>query len=36
MELRRLGMQDLIVGDLNDDGWLDEEDMDAFSGGARP
>ncbi|MHC4219804.1 MAG: hypothetical protein ACYSU7_15290, partial [Planctomycetota bacterium] len=35
-ELRRRGLHDLIVADLNHDGWLDVEDMAAFAGGARP
>jgi hypothetical protein len=35
-ELRRRGMGDLVVGDLNDDGWLDVRDMEAFLNGARP
>ncbi|UCD75327.1 MAG: HYR domain-containing protein [Phycisphaerales bacterium] len=35
-ELVRLGMADLIVADLNGDGWLDENDIVAFLDGARP
>ncbi len=35
-ELRRLGLIELIIADLNDDGWVDEEDMAAFMSGARP
>jgi hypothetical protein len=35
-ELKRRGLDDLIVADLNHDGWLDVKDMDAFASGARP
>ena len=35
-ELRRRGLHDLIVADLNHDGWLDVQDMEAFVNGARP
>ncbi|UCD75326.1 MAG: hypothetical protein JSV91_00105 [Phycisphaerales bacterium] len=35
-ELVRLGMADLVVADLNHDGWLDENDITAFLNGARP
>ncbi|UCD75325.1 MAG: HYR domain-containing protein [Phycisphaerales bacterium] len=35
-ELIRSGMEDLIVADLNGDGWLDENDITAFINGARP
>ena len=35
-ELRRLGLGHLTVGDLNEDGWLDEADIVAFMMGARP
>ncbi|MHC4219802.1 MAG: right-handed parallel beta-helix repeat-containing protein [Planctomycetota bacterium] len=35
-ELRLRGLHDLIVADLNHDGWLDVHDMEAFAGGARP
>ncbi len=35
-ELRRLGLGHLTVGDLNEDGWLDEADIVAFMEGARP
>lgn len=35
-ELRRRGMGDLAVADLNEDGVLDYRDMSAFMGGARP
>ncbi len=35
-ELRRRGLDDLAVGDLNGDGWLDEADVAAFAAGARP
>ncbi|MFK7959015.1 MAG: hypothetical protein AB8G96_00685 [Phycisphaerales bacterium] len=35
-ELRRTGMADLGVADLNGDGWLDAQDMAAFIGGTRP
>ena len=36
IELRRLGLNELMAADLNDDGWLDEQDMEAFAAGARP
>lgn len=35
-ELRRRGMRDLVIADLNHDGWLDVADVVAFLGGARP
>jgi hypothetical protein len=35
-ELRRRGLHELIAGDLNQDGWLDVHDMEAFAGGSRP
>jgi len=35
-ELRRRGMHDLVVADLNNDGWLDEQDLAAFQAGQRP
>jgi hypothetical protein len=35
-ELRRRGLHDLIIADLNHDGWLDVRDMEAFANGARP
>lgn len=35
-ELRRLGMAELAVGDLNHDGTLDQGDVAAFLAGARP
>jgi hypothetical protein len=35
-ELERRGLGDLIVADLNHDGWLDIRDMEAFMNGARP
>ena len=35
-ELERRGLGDLIVADLNHDGWLDVRDMEAFMSGARP
>jgi hypothetical protein len=35
-ELRRRGLHDLVVADLNGDGWLDVRDMVAFANGARP
>jgi hypothetical protein len=35
-ELRRRGLHDLIVADLNHDGWLDVRDMEAFANGERP
>ncbi|GAB4382745.1 MAG: hypothetical protein Kow0022_00940 [Phycisphaerales bacterium] len=35
-DLGRMGLADLAVGDLNNDGWLDELDMAAFTSGARP
>jgi hypothetical protein len=35
-ELRRLGMGDLAQADLNGDGLVNSEDMDAFMQGARP
>jgi hypothetical protein len=35
-ELKRRGLHDLIVADLNHDGWLDVQDMEAFLNGDRP
>jgi hypothetical protein len=35
-ELRQMGMGELAVGDLNGDGLLNAQDMDAFMQGARP
>jgi hypothetical protein len=35
-ELRQLGMGDLVVADLNGDGLVNAQDMDAFMQGARP
>jgi hypothetical protein len=35
-ELRQLGLGDLAAGDLNGDGLLNAQDMDAFMQGARP
>jgi hypothetical protein len=35
-ELHEMGLGYLSVGDLNSDGWLDEADIAAFMGGARP
>jgi hypothetical protein len=35
-ELIELGLGDLAVGDLNRDGWLDVEDVEAFMAGVRP
>ncbi|MHC5110209.1 MAG: HYR domain-containing protein [Planctomycetota bacterium] len=35
-ELYRTGRADLAAGDLNSDGWLDMEDIQAFMMGARP
>jgi hypothetical protein len=35
-ELKRRGLNHLVVADLNHDGWLDRLDMIAFMGGARP
>jgi hypothetical protein len=35
-ELRQMGMGDLVVADLNGDGLVNAEDMDAFTQGARP
>ena len=35
-ELIDRGLEDLVVADLNHDGWLDLRDMVAFQGGARP
>lgn len=35
-DLVRMGMPELIVADLNHDGWLDEGDITAFLDGARP
>jgi hypothetical protein len=35
-ELKRRGMGELAVGDLNRDGWLDVQDMNAFATGVRP
>ena len=35
-QLKRMGLGDLIVGDLNHDGWLDTQDMVEFFNGDRP
>ena len=35
-ELKEMGLSELAVGDLNNDGWLDEGDIEAFILGARP
>ncbi len=35
-QLARRGMPQLIVADLNHDGWLDVKDMQEFTGGERP
>ena len=35
-ELIQLGLNDLLVADLNHDRWLDEADIAAFLDGARP
>ncbi len=35
-ELRRLDLYDMIAADLNGDGRVDEEDIEAFMDGARP
>jgi hypothetical protein len=35
-QLKRRGLHDLIVADLNHDGWLDVQDMEAFANGERP
>ncbi len=35
-ELRQTGMGDLAVGDLNNDGWLNMDDIAAFMAGERP
>ena len=35
-QLRDLGLGDLVIGDLNRDGWLDERDIAAFLSGQRP
>jgi hypothetical protein len=35
-ELRQMGMGDLVVADLNGDGLVNAQDMDAFMQGARP
>jgi len=35
-ELRAMGLEDLIVADLNNDGVVDTDDMAAFAQGARP
>ena len=35
-ELRQMGLGDLAVADLNGDGLVNAEDMDAFMQGARP
>ena len=35
-DLRDLGLGHLSVGDLNEDGWLDMEDVSAFLQGVRP
>jgi hypothetical protein len=35
-ELRQMGMGELVVADLNGDGLVNAQDMDAFTQGARP
>ena len=35
-ELRRRGMGDLAVADLNGDGWVNMDDMTAYMQGVRP
>ncbi|MGD8450568.1 MAG: HYR domain-containing protein [Phycisphaerae bacterium] len=35
-ELRKQGLGDLVIADLNRDGWLDTADMNAFMQGVRP
>ena len=35
-ELRRMGLNELIIADLNHDGWVDAGDVAAFAGGVRP
>ena len=35
-ELRALGLEDLIIADLNNDGWLNTADMAAYLQGDRP
>jgi len=35
-ELRQMGLGDLAAADLNGDGVLNSDDMDAFAQGARP
>lgn len=35
-ELHRLGLSDLATGDLNHDGWIDVQDIEAFARGVRP
>jgi hypothetical protein len=35
-QLKRRGLHDLIVADLNHDGWLDVQDMEVFANGGRP
>jgi hypothetical protein len=35
-QLRQMGLDDLIVADLNGDGLVNSDDMDAFTQGARP
>jgi hypothetical protein len=34
--LQELGLGDLVEADLNGDGYVDQADMNAFLGGARP
>jgi len=34
--LYEMGLPELVVADLNGDGWLDEADVDAFDRGVRP
>ena len=36
VELKRRGLGELVVADLNHDGWLDQNDTIAFMGGVRP